>query len=443
MGYLSILIGFALVVYLIVKRWPVIIVGIIAATVVIVMNGLPFGSTMNDVYFQGFVNMAKSIFPCLFAGSLLAQIYSHTGAVKSIGDAMANALFKDGLSDTRRYISCILAIVLTSGVLAYCGMNSLVTIIAIYPIALRLLERARIPKRFVMGLLSAGVYSFALSGPGSAQLVNIMGMQEMGTKSYAGLVIGIIAMVTEIAVSTIFMVLMIKKDVASGKTFAYGPKDIIVGEDQQLPNAIISIIPLLVLVLLFNIVSLDIFTSTMIAWLLAVVLFWKYIPKKDGSIIKKLLEMCTDGGLQAFNPVSMVGSLVGFTAIVQSLPEFDNMMNAVFQLNITPVIVLLIAISVVAALTGSSISGIRIGVPIVKEACLNIGLSPAYIHRVAAFACTVFDTMPYSSAMIINLGIADLDMKEGYPPMFVATCLSTLCGTIVCAVLMYLLPFLP
>ena len=34
-------------------------------------------------------------------------------------------------------------------------------------------------------------------------------------------------------------------------------------------------------------------------------------------------------------------------------------------------------------------------------------------------------------------------MKDGYPPMFVATCLATCCGTIACALFMYMFPNLP
>ena len=443
MGYISILVGFFLIIFLIVKKWPAIIVGIIAATAVIALNRMPFGATLNDVYYTGFVNMMKAIFPCLFAGSFLAQVSSRTGAVNSISDALANALFKDGLSDTGRYISCFLAIVVTSGVLAYCGMNSLVTIIAIYPIALRLLERARIPKRFVMGMLSCGVYSFALSGPGTAQLVNVLGMQAMGTPSYAGLVAGIVGVIAEIVVSAILLVIMIKKDVAAGKVFKYGPKDVVISDDRALPNALVATIPLMVLVILFNVVSLDIFTSTMVAWLLAVVLFWKYIPKRENSVVRELLDVCTTAGVQAFGPVSMVGSLVGFSTIVQGLPEFQNILDAAFNSKLTPIIVLFISINIVCALTGSSTSGIRIGLQMVGDRCREAGLSAAFCHRFGAFACSVFDTMPYSSAMIINLGIADLDMKDGYPPMFMTTVVATLAGSVVCAIIMQLFPMLP
>lgn len=265
LGYLSIFLGLAVVITLMIRRWSPIMVGITAATVVIFLNGLPFGETMVGPYFEGFCSMFKSLFPPIFSGSLLAQVYNRSGAVNAVGDTIADALFKDSASATRKYVSCILAMAFASALLAYCGLNALVTLIAMYPIALRLMERAGVPKRFVMGILSCGVYTFAMSGPGSAELVNILAMQTLGTPSYAGLCGGIVACVTEIAVTTFLTTIMIKKDVAKGKTFAYGPKDVVAPDDQERPSALLAILPLLALILLFNVLSLNIFTATMIA----------------------------------------------------------------------------------------------------------------------------------------------------------------------------------
>lgn len=443
MGYISIFLGLAVVVTLMIRRWTPLMVGLAAAAVVIFLNGLPYGESMANLYFDGFCTIFKSLFPVIFSGSLLAQIYNRSGAVNSIGDAMANALFKEGTTPTRRYVSCILAMVAASGVLAYCGMNSLVTLIAMYPIALRLMERAGIPKRFVMGILSCGVYTFAMSGPGSAEVVNILAMEALGTSSYAGLCGGIVAVITEIFVTTLLTTIMIKKAVARGEVFKYGPKDVVVADNKERPNALIALIPLLTLVVLFNVFSVGIFSATIIAWLLSIVLFYKYIPIKDGSRRNELLESCTAAGSMAFGPISAVASIVGFTTIVRSLPEFQNMLDGIFAMNLSPVLILIIAISLVAALTSSSSSAIRVGVPIVAAKCQEAGLSAAFIHRVSCFACSIVDTMPYGTAIIINLGIADLSLKEGYPPMFISTTVATLCGTVVCALFMYAFPFLP
>lgn len=443
MGYISIFLGLAVVVALMIRRWSPLMVGIVAATVVIFMNGLPFGETMTGTYFDGFCTMFKSLFPPIFSGSLLAQIYNRSGAVNAVGDAIANALFKDSASATRKYVSCILAMAIASGILAFCGLNALVTLIVMYPIALRLMERAGIPKRFVMGILSCGVYTFAMSAPGSAELVNILAMQSLNTPSYAGICGGILACITEIAVTTTLTTIMIKKDVAKGKTFAYGPKDIVASNDQPRPKALVALLPLLALVLLFNIFSIDIFSSTMIAWLFSIVLFWKYLPKKDGKRTNEMLDVFTAAGAMAFGPCSAVGSIVGFTSIVQTLPEFQAMLDGVFNFNMPAALILIIAVSLIAALTSSSTAAIRVAVPMVAERCTAAGLSLAFIHRVSCFACSIVDTLPYGTAVIINLGIADLDMKEGYPPMFIATTLATACGTIICALFMYLFPALP
>ena len=104
-----------------------------------------------------------------------------------------------------------------------------------------------------MGILSFGVYSFAMTAPGTAQLVNVLAMQVTGETAASGLVGGIVGIITELVVGTLLLVILIKKDVANGLTFAYGPKDVQVADDKELPNWIVSLIPLLSIVVLFNV----------------------------------------------------------------------------------------------------------------------------------------------------------------------------------------------
>jgi len=182
MGYVSIFLGLAAVICLMMRRWSPLMVGIAAAAVVIFMNGFPYGETMMTTFFDGFCTSFQSLFPLIFSGSLLAQVYNRSGAVNAVGDMIANALFKEDAGATRKYVSCILAMALASGALAFCGLNALVTLMAMYPIALRLMERANVPKRFVMGILSCGVYTFAMSAPGSAETVNILAMQAVAER---------------------------------------------------------------------------------------------------------------------------------------------------------------------------------------------------------------------------------------------------------------------
>ena len=443
MGYVSILVGFFLVLFLICKKWPAIIVGIIATCAIILLNWLNFGETFTNVYFTGFATMVQSLFPPIFAGNLVAQVYNRTGAVRSISDTMAHALFKESASKTRTYISCILAIVIPTGILAYCGMNGLVTLIAFYPIALGLMERANIPKRYVMGMLSFGVYAFAMTGPGTAQIVNVLANEVAGQGPTAGLVGGLVGIVAELVFGTLVFTLMIKRDVAKGLKFAYGPKDIQIADDKKLPNFVVSLIPLLSVVVFFNVIKLDIFSSCLAAWILSILLLGKYMPKKEGSLLKELFDVCAVSGSNAFGPCGMVGSLFGFVSVVQTLPEFQAILNYIFSLNVAPFFVLILSINIVGALTGSSSSAIRIGMPMAMQHCVDAGMSLAFVQRLGAFSASILDTLPHSSAIIINLGIADQDMKEAYGPMAVTTILTTAVGTAAVAIVMALFPMLP
>ena len=443
MGYVSILVGFFLVLFLICKKWPAIIVGIIATCAIILLNWLNFGETFTNVYFTGFATMVQSLFPPIFAGNLVAQVYNRTGAVRSISDTMAHALFKESASKTRTYISCILAIVIPTGILAYCGMNGLVTLIAFYPIALGLMERANIPKRYVMGMLSFGVYAFAMTGPGTAQIVNVLANEVAGQGPTAGLVGGLVGIVAELVFGTLVLTLMIKRDVAKGLKFAYGTKDIQIADDKKLPNFVVSLIPLLSVVVFFNVIKLDIFSSCLAAWILSILLLGKYMPKKEGSLLKELFDVCAVSGSNAFGPCGMVGSLFGFVSVVQTLPEFQAILNYIFSLNVAPFFVLILSINIVGALTGSSSSAIRIGMPMAMQHCVDAGMSLAFVQRLGAFSASILDTLPHSSAIIINLGIADQDMKEAYGPMAVTTILTTAVGTAAVAIVMALFPMLP
>ena len=438
LGYISIFIGIAIVMILMMRNWSPLIVGIAAAAVVIVLNGLPYSETMSNTYFVKFCDMFLALFPAIFSGSLLAQVFSRSGAVITIADKMANAMFKEGSSQTRKYISAILALIAVSGIVCYCGMNSLVTLIATYPIALRIMERADIPKRFVMGILTCGVYTFAMTGPGSAEIVNILAMQILGTPSYSGFYGGIVAIIVEIIVTTSLLTLMIKNDVKRGARFEYGPKDLLPIEDKPRPGFMKAFAPLLLLLLLFNFFALDIFTATMISWMVSVILFYPYLGG-----MSELKESVSIGGKMAFIPTGSVASIVGFTAVVQTLPEFQSMIDGIFNLNVPVGFILILSVCLIAAITGSSSSSIRIAVPLVLERCQKAGLSLAYIHRVSCFASSIIDELPWSSAVVINMEIADLKLKDGYPPIFVSSCVATLCGTAVCAIFMQLFPYLP
>lgn len=157
----------------------------------------------------------------------------------------------------------------------------------------------------------------------------------------------------------------------------------------------------------------------------------------------KIINLCSAVGLRAApGSIAYASSKFAIRGMTQAL-AIDLGKYNIFSLNMAPFLVLILSINIVGALTGSSSSAIRIGMPMAMQHCIDAGMSLAFVQRLGAFAASILDTLPHSSAIIINLGIADQDMKEAYPPMAVTTILTTAVGTAAVAIFMSLFPSLP
>ena len=100
-------------------------------------------------------------------------------------------------------------------------------------------------------------------------------------------------------------------------------------------------------------------------------------------------------------------------------------------------------VAFICMITGGSTTGAQIALPAIAPALTQLGLSLPFIHRVGVFAATMLDSLPNSGSVIMAVGLADLKMKEGYPPVFVSTVVATTCGTLTAALVMTLFPALP
>ena len=106
-------------------------------------------------------------------------------------------------------------------------------------------------------------------------------------------------------------------------------------------------------------------------------------------------------------------------------------------------ILLVACVAVICMMTGGSTTGAQIALPAIAPTLTQLGLSLPFVHRVGVFAATMLDSLPNSGSVIMAVGLADLKMKEGYPPVFVSTVLATTCGTAAVALVMSLFPWLP
>lgn len=436
MGYFAIIVGFAVLVVLCMLNINAMISAFFAAMAVVLLAGLPFTDSLVSVFFTRFGAITGSLFPMFLFGAVLAKLYTYSGAATSIADSVCSALFKGAKSEKSKYAFGFLAVIISAAILCYGGINAAVALIAVYPIAIGIFERTGIPKRFVMGAICGGAFTFALSGPGSPQPTNVVAM-VIGTTSYCGLVAGIVGAVVEIAVMVLVFTRMCTKAAANGETFVPGPRDVFVKDSAVRPGVLLSLIPILVLLIVFNVLKVNISLSILLTAAVAAVLFFPKLGKE------KILSSINEGAASALIPTGAIAGVNGFAAVVQSVPEYQQLIDGMLNASVSPIILLVGCIAVICMMTGGSTTGTQIALPIITPALSALGLSLPFIHRVGTFAATMLDSLPNSGAVIMAVNLADLKMKDGYPPVFVSTVLATTCGTIAVALVMTLLPWLP
>ena len=153
-------------------------------------------------------------------------------------------------------------------------------------------------------------------------------MTILGTSSTSGLVPGIIAMIVELIVMVLVLNVMIRRACSKGEVFRMGPFDHLPREDKEEPNALISLIPLAVLFVLFNVVHLPIVFAMFAAAFCSAVLFFRYIPRG------KFRRTINEGFVASLTPVGSIGAVFAFASVVQKTDAFSKIVEMLLGMEI-------------------------------------------------------------------------------------------------------------
>lgn len=376
MGVIGCILGFLIVIYLCYKDWSVYLATFAGACVVIACNTLPFIDSLVGDYVSGMFTAVKSFFFMILFGCLQSKIYTESGAAYTIADTVMNRLLKENMSNTGKNLIGMSVILVIGTILNLGGIIAGVVIVLMYPIALVIFERCDIPKKFILGILGAGSFTFTLTVPGSPQVTNVAAMTVLGTAADVALVPGLVGAAAEIAAILVIMNLLINRARKRGEHFELHPLDPRYDSTGSKPKLIVALIPMAVLFLLFNIWKLNINICLLCSIALSLVLFWPQLRRRDLK----------------------------------------------------------------AMLTGGSSTGQLVALPIIAPKLQALGLTASTIHRVSAFAATTLDSMPYSGSILMLLPMCHMKLKEVYPALFVTTVIATTVGTAAVTLMCVLFP---
>ena len=376
---------------------------IFAGEDIAILNGL------KEQFMPAAADYVSSYFLMFFMGALFGAVYQFTGAAKSIAKWLA------GMCHGKFVAPIIMCI---TGLLTYGGISGFVVFFVIYPIALQMFRSANLTRRLIPAAISAGCWTWSMYGPGSPSIQNVIPIESLGTTPTAALVPSVIATVASFVMIFVWLEYRARSFTKRGYFFddprlkmQLSPEELQEDDPNEvLPNPIVALVPIVVILVLFNIVGLPVETAVFIGVALATILFFTRIEGGINGWIKVFNKGAADSGVSILN----TAIVVGFGGVVQNTKGFTDLVNSLQNLDMNPLIFVMITVAVCAGACGSASGGMGVAFNALKDVYAALGANFEYVHRIGAIAAGTLDTLPHQGAQITLLGICKCTHKEAY-----------------------------
>lgn len=379
---------------------------------VIVCSGLPILESLKTAFMPAASDYVTSYFLVFFVGALFGAVYQHTGAAESISKTLA------GLCKGKFVAPIVMTI---TGILTYGGVSGFVVFFVIYPIALNLFKEANLTRRLIPAAISAGCWTWSMYGPGSPSIQNVIGMNSLGTPSTAAFIPSIIAAVASYVLIFLWLEMRGRGFTKKGLVFddptlkfQLSPEEMAIDEDKDLPNFWIAMIPIVAILVCFNIIKLPVETAVFIGVALATVLMWNRV-KGLNAWIAVFNEGAANSGVSILN----TAIVVGFGGVVKQTQGFADLVELLKTFNMPALVFVMITVAICAGACGSASGGMGVAFNALTDTYIELGANLEHVHRIAAIAAGTLDSLPHQGAQITLLGICKMTHKEAYFDIFV------------------------
>ena len=407
MGIFFLLLSIAIVIFLVFKGVPIFFAAVISSILLLVTAGANVVDGMTVDYVTGLGNYFQSQFWVFILGAIFGSMFGVTGAA----DAIANAII--GKLGERAIVP---AVIIVGFVLAYGGVSVFVCFFAMYPLMLSMFRKADISCTLIPGLYLAGAGTAAGMLPGSPSVQNVVPCDYLGV-SYAacagpGWITGIFEMVLVFA----YCFWVVRRTKKKGMHFErHDEFESRNAEGRQLPSALLSVVPMVILLVLMNFTDLGAGVSLFFGVLATLVCFCRYYD------IKETWKLLQDGALNGLNSLFNTAAITGFGSVVSIVPAFQTCIDALTGLSFNPLISACIATAVLSGVCGSGSGGAGIALPIIEEYFIPMGVNLEALARCTALACLTLDSLPQNGLGISLLTYTKNNLRQSYPAMGMVT----------------------
>jgi len=439
-SYVGLLAGLALLIWLALRGVNIIFASVVCSLVVIVSNGLPLAAGLGEYYAFGSLGaftFAGRFFLLFAAGAVFGRIMGESNAAASI----ALALVRAWGAHRALWITTLACAVLTYG-----GVVVFVVIFAMYPLGLRLLQEADIPKRLFCAALALGAGTFTLTAlPGTPSIHNVISSVALGTDLYAGGWLGLFGGALMFAAGMWYLERERVRAVVRGERFQPGPLDRIPerGSDtSHYPHWALALVPLVVVIVTIVIPRIarmylgnaleqeSGMVLDLLRFAVAQPILWPSFALLLGSVValllfpktrRQVLSAFGHGTQDAVMPLFNTAAVIGFGGVVTHTAGFEQFTRAMLEAPLPPLLSMFASISMVSGITGSASGGLQIFMTTMAPDYLAMGIEPPVLHRLVTMAAGGFDSLPHCGAVVAMLAITGLTHREAYRDVFVIT----------------------
>ncbi|MBN9263587.1 MAG: GntP family permease [Hyphomicrobium sp.] len=468
MGLIGILVGLAGLIYFAYRGSSILILAPLAGLIAAAFAGQPLLASWTQIFMSNAAEFVAQFFPLFLLGALFGKLMEDSGSVTSIANYMTRKLGPQ---------RAILAVVLSGAIVTYGGVSLFVAFFVLAPMGMALFRQASVPRRLMPAAIALGTSTFTMSAmPGTPAIQNAIPMPFFGTTPFAAPGLGIIASAIMLGFGMWWLKRAETKARLAGEGFGsddgnsaeqaaddplvrerastareFDPAEIHrSAEAPSGPSIALAALPIVVVILTNLVMSFVVLPRMDLAFLAepqwgstslsAVGGVWSVIVALLAAIVvviainfrsvPELRATMTAGANASVLPIVSVASLVGFGAIVASLPAFAVVRDWVLAIEGGPLVSLAVATNILAALTGSASGGLTIALdalgPSYMKLAAEIGMSPELMHRVAVIGAGTLDSLPHNGAVVTLLSVCGVTHKQGYLDIVMAAIVSAL-----------------
>src|SRR6187200_1456656 len=185
MGLIGLLFGLALLIWLALRGWSVLLLAPAAALIAAAFAGEPLLASWTQTFMFSAATFLSQFFPLFLLGALFGKLMDDSGSVSAIAGFLRARLGER---------HAMLAVVLAGAVVTYGGVSLFVAFFVLVPMAQALFRAAEIPRRLMPAAIALGTSTFTMTAfPGTPAIQNAIPMPFFGTTPFAAPGLGIIA----------------------------------------------------------------------------------------------------------------------------------------------------------------------------------------------------------------------------------------------------------